>query len=68
MSLTYDHASRELLVDRRGHTLALTVEEADTIACWSATVTRCPCGDPAETGERSCRAHLPAGHVARAEP
>ena len=64
-TVSYDHASREVLIDRRGQTLALTLDEAwdvhDLISC--EPLCRA-CEAPTEPGEASCRQHLPAGHVA----
>ena len=66
-AVSYDHASREVLIDRRGQTLALTLEEAwnvhDLLVLRSELLCRA-CEAPAEPGEASCRQHLPAGHVA----
>ena len=64
-TVSYDHASREILIDRRGQTLALTLEEAWDVFYMLRSELLCrACEAPTEPGEASCRQHLPAGHVA----
>lgn len=64
-AVSYDHASREILIDRRGQTLALTLEEAWGVHNLLLCALLCrACEAPTEPGEASCRQHLPAGHVA----
>jgi len=66
-NVTYDHGSREVLVDRPGQTLALTLEEAWGVHDLLLVAFLCrACEAPAEPGEVSCRQHLPAGHIASA--
>lgn len=64
-TVSYDHGSREVLIDRPGQTLALTLEEAwgvfDLLSCEQLCQAREALAEP---GEVSCRQHLPAGHVA----
>lgn len=64
-TVSYDHGSREVLIDRRGQTLALTLDEAWDVHDMLHREPLCrACEAPTEPGESSCRQHLPAGHIA----